>query len=290
MELMAYRPAPVQAAYLGYPATTGAPFIDYLIGDRVDDAAGARRALHRADRAAGGLLPAQRRRPPAAALPAARRRWACPRTPSCCAASTRPTSCRPTCWTCGRASSPARRARCCGCWPGTRTPRRTCCASSPPAASRPSACSSRAKLDLASHIARLRAADLFLDTWPCNAHTTASEALWAGVPVLTVPGQTFASRVAASLVSACGLRRPGLPQRGRLRRARHRARQRARHAARHQGPPGRQPPRAAAVRRRAAGARHGRAARRACTNATSPASRRKPSRRRRMSAHGGGSR
>jgi predicted O-linked N-acetylglucosamine transferase (SPINDLY family) len=62
-----------------------------------------------------------------------------------------------------------------------------------------------AKLDLASHIARLRSADLFLDTWPCNAHTTASEALWAGVPVLTVPGATFASRVAASLVTAVGL-------------------------------------------------------------------------------------
>ena len=61
------------------------------------------------------------------------------------------------------------------------------------------------KRDLAGHLARLRAADLFLDTWPCNAHTTASEALWAGVPVLTVPGRTFASRVAASLVSACGL-------------------------------------------------------------------------------------
>jgi len=62
-----------------------------------------------------------------------------------------------------------------------------------------------AKLELADHIARLRVADLFLDTWPCNAHTTASEALWAGVPVLTVPGPTFASRVAASLVNACGL-------------------------------------------------------------------------------------
>ena len=61
------------------------------------------------------------------------------------------------------------------------------------------------KLPFEQHIARLRAADLFLDTWPCNAHTTASEALWAGVPVLTVPGETFASRVGASLVSACGL-------------------------------------------------------------------------------------
>jgi len=58
------------------------------------------------------------------------------------------------------------------------------------------------KKPLNDHIARLRCADLFLDTWPCNAHTTASEALWAGVPVLTLPGSTFASRVAASLARA----------------------------------------------------------------------------------------
>jgi len=55
------------------------------------------------------------------------------------------------------------------------------------------------------HLARLAAADLFLDTLPCNAHTTASDALWAGLPVLTVPGETFAGRVAASVVTAAGL-------------------------------------------------------------------------------------
>ena len=48
-------------------------------------------------------------------------------------------------------------------------------------------------------------ADLFLDTWPYNAHTTASDALWAGCPVLTCQGKTFASRVAASLLTAVGL-------------------------------------------------------------------------------------
>ena len=58
---------------------------------------------------------------------------------------------------------------------------------------------------LADHLARHRAADLFLDTLPFNAHTTASDALWAGLPVLTCIGQTFVSRVAASLLRAVGL-------------------------------------------------------------------------------------
>lgn len=61
------------------------------------------------------------------------------------------------------------------------------------------------KLPLADHLARYRYADLFLDTLPCNAHTTASDALWAGVPVLTCLGTTFAGRVAASLLRAIGL-------------------------------------------------------------------------------------
>ena len=55
------------------------------------------------------------------------------------------------------------------------------------------------------HLARQRRADLFLDTLPYNAHTTASDALWAGVPVLTCPGSAFAARVAGSLLGAIGL-------------------------------------------------------------------------------------
>lgn len=55
------------------------------------------------------------------------------------------------------------------------------------------------------HLARLALADLFLDTRICNAHTTASDALWAGVPVLTCRGRHFSSRVASSLVAAVGL-------------------------------------------------------------------------------------
>lgn len=55
------------------------------------------------------------------------------------------------------------------------------------------------------HLARYRAADLFLDTFPCGAHTTASDALWCGLPLVTRPGASFASRVAASLLKALDL-------------------------------------------------------------------------------------
>jgi predicted O-linked N-acetylglucosamine transferase (SPINDLY family) len=61
------------------------------------------------------------------------------------------------------------------------------------------------KIGLREHLSRLALADLFIDTWPCNGHTTASDALWAGVPVVSYAGQTFASRVAASLLDAVGL-------------------------------------------------------------------------------------
>ncbi len=57
--------------------------------------------------------------------------------------------------------------------------------------------------DVGEHMARLRCADLLLDTYPYNAHSTASAALWAGLPVLTRVGESFASRVAASLLTAC---------------------------------------------------------------------------------------
>jgi predicted O-linked N-acetylglucosamine transferase (SPINDLY family) len=61
------------------------------------------------------------------------------------------------------------------------------------------------RLSLPGYLARYRAMDLFLDTLPYNAGTTASDALWAGLPVLTRPGTTFAGRVAASLLQAIGI-------------------------------------------------------------------------------------
>lgn len=61
------------------------------------------------------------------------------------------------------------------------------------------------RVDVASHLARHAHADLFLDSFYCNAHTTCSDALWAGLPVLTLAGETFASRVSSSLLNSIGL-------------------------------------------------------------------------------------
>jgi predicted O-linked N-acetylglucosamine transferase (SPINDLY family) len=61
------------------------------------------------------------------------------------------------------------------------------------------------RLPLDEHLARHRNADLCLDTFPYNAHTTASDALWTGLPLLTLMGESFASRVAASLLTAIDL-------------------------------------------------------------------------------------
>jgi predicted O-linked N-acetylglucosamine transferase (SPINDLY family) len=61
------------------------------------------------------------------------------------------------------------------------------------------------RLHLPEHLARHPLADLFLDTVPCNAHTTASDALWAGLPLLTCQGRSFTARVAGSLLHAVGL-------------------------------------------------------------------------------------
>jgi predicted O-linked N-acetylglucosamine transferase (SPINDLY family) len=61
------------------------------------------------------------------------------------------------------------------------------------------------KIGNPEHLARYSLADLFLDTFPYGSHTTASDALWMGVPVLTLPGRSFASRVCASLVRAAGI-------------------------------------------------------------------------------------
>lgn len=202
--VMAARPAPVQVAYLGYPGTSGADFIDYVIGDRWVTPMG--HAHHFSEKIA--------------------------QLPGCyqCNDGTREIPVAPS-----RASQglPEEALVLCGfnqlykispevfdvwcrilhrlphavLWLLQRTdagaqalkreaqargidPSRVIFA---PLAPHP------------VHLERMACADLFLDSWPCNGHTSTSDALWAGLPVVTLYQQSFASRVGASLLEAVGV-------------------------------------------------------------------------------------
>lgn len=212
-ELLAFKPARVNAAYLGYPATTGADFIDYMIGDPVVlplEHAG--QYSERLAQLPNSYQPNDRRR----ALPPApsRAELGLPQDAVvfCCFNQTYKISPHMLdLWARILAGAPNAVL-----WMLAWNPHAQANLERELQARgvAPDRVIWAPKLSLSKHIARLRAADMFLDTWPCNAHTTASEALWAGVPVLTVPGPTFASRVAASLVSACGLPDLAAPDEG----------------------------------------------------------------------------
>jgi predicted O-linked N-acetylglucosamine transferase (SPINDLY family) len=203
-ELLAFRPARVSAAFLGYPATTGADFIDYMIGDPVvmPISQAANYTEHIAQLPTS-YQPNDRRRALPAPTPRAQLGLPEEAVVLCCFNQTYKISPHMLdLWARILQGAPNTVL-----WMLAWNPHAQANLSRELAARGigPERIFWGDKVPLHKHIARLRAADLFLDTWPCNAHTTASEALWAGVPVLTVPGPTFASRVAASLVTACGL-------------------------------------------------------------------------------------
>jgi len=204
--ILALRPAPIQVHYLGYPGTLGGGLVDYLIGDPVVTP-----AAHAADYAETLVrLPRSyqindRDRPivdppPRAALglpddavvlcnfnatwkirPEAMDAWAAilARVPGA------------VLWLLARGENDLavanlrREAAARGLAPERLVF----------AAARPNA----------EYLGLYRRADLFLDTWPYNAHTTGSDALWAGCPVLTLAGTTFAGRVGESLARAVGM-------------------------------------------------------------------------------------
>lgn len=200
-EVLAARPARVQASYLGYPGTTGADYIDYVIGDPVVTPLSAEADFsEKIAQMPWSYQPNDRQRP----LPPSPGRAACglPHDAVVLCSFNQIYKINPAvvdAWARILAGAP-KAVLWLLAWndQGERNLR----AELHRRGVEPGRVHFAPKALMADHIARLRCADLFLDTWPCNAHTTASESLWAGVPVLTVPGSTFASRVAASLARA----------------------------------------------------------------------------------------
>jgi predicted O-linked N-acetylglucosamine transferase (SPINDLY family) len=200
-EVLAARLAPVQASYLGYPGSTGATYVDYVIGDPVVTPLA--HEAHYSEKIAQmpwSYQPNDRQR----ALPPAPTREALGLPEGavvlCCFNQAyKITPAMLDLWARIVVQSPQAVLWLLAWNPQAEHNLQGELAQRGVDASR---VFFAPKQSLEDHIARLRCADLFLDTWPCNAHTTASEALWAGVPVLTCPGPTFASRVAASLARA----------------------------------------------------------------------------------------
>ena len=208
LQLFALRPAPVQVSWLAYPGTTGADFIDYLIGDPVvtplDHAGDFDERLAQLPvcyqptdehRVHPGTSPTRS----AVGLPEAAMVYA---SFNQSYKITEPVF--------------ARWCRILQRVPGSvlwllveqQDAREALAAQARSRGIAPERLVFAPFVDNTAHLARIPLADLFLDTFPCGAHTTCTDALWMGLPVLTLTGRSLASRVAASLLRAVGL--PGL--------------------------------------------------------------------------------
>lgn len=202
--VFAFRPAPIQVAFLGFPGTCGAPYIDYIVGDRhVTPMAHAAHFSEHIAQMPGCYQPndSQRLRPE----PHRRMQWGLPEdaiilgnfnqsfklSPETFDAWVRILQAVPNSllWMLAdnlqAMKNIEQEAAARGLEPGRIrfAPR----------------------VGVDEHLARLPVVDFMIDNWPCSAHTTASDALWMGVPVVTLMGESFASRVAGSLLHEVGL-------------------------------------------------------------------------------------
>ena len=199
LPVLAQRPAPLQLSWLGFPGTSGAPFIDYFIGDPIVTPLAD--AAHFSEQIAQ-LPHCYQPNDAARALPRAstRAEWGVPAGGLLL---------------CGFHQSYKISEEVFDVWCELLRERpdavlwllqwnvnvqSTLTAAARERGIAPERLLFAPIVPLADHLSRLACADIFLDTWPCNGHTTVGEALWCGVPVVTLIGQTFAQRVAASLL------------------------------------------------------------------------------------------
>jgi predicted O-linked N-acetylglucosamine transferase (SPINDLY family) len=200
-----YRPAPVSATYLGYAGTTGADFIDYVIGDpQVTPFELAPGMSEKIVQLPHSFWPADPALPEPAQLSRAEAGLPEDAFVFCCFNANH--KIRPDQFACWmrlvqavpnsilwiRGGEPAMEARFLDEAGASGTDRSRILFA-------------RREESFARHLGRMRQADLFLDTFPYNAHVTASDALWAGLPVVTLQGRSFASRVAAGFLVTLGL-------------------------------------------------------------------------------------
>lgn len=212
LDLLSRRLAPVQVAYLGYPGTIGGGPMDYLIGDPVVTPAADQPFYH--ERLV--LLPrsyqANDRARPLPMAPPDRAALGLPPDGFVFGALHGPQKLTPAVFACWMRLLHAMPDSCLLLHDPRGTAAANLRAHAAGAGIDPARLVFAGHAPLADHLARYRVIDLCLDSFPYTGHTTTSDALWMGVPVVTLLGQGFAARVAASLLHAAGL--PGLVTHG----------------------------------------------------------------------------
>ena len=199
LPVLAHRPAPLQLTWLGFPGSTGAPFIDYIVGDPVvTPLADAQCFAEKIAQLPHCYQPNDAAR--ALPRPSTRAEWDAPESALllCAFHQSYKISAEVFDTWCELLRAMPHAVLWLLRWNNNVQATLTA------AAAERGIAAERLVfvpvLPLADHLSRLGHADIYLDAWPCNAHTTAGEALWTGVPVVTLKGGTFAQRVAASLL------------------------------------------------------------------------------------------
>jgi len=203
--VLAHRPAPIQVNYLCYAGTMGADFIDYLIADPHviadgDEAAFSEKIVRLPD-----SYQVNDRKRPIAGTAISRTEIGLPELAFVFACFNNPSKLTPEIFEVWMRLLQGVPHSVLWLFAGNDRARANLCREAEGRGISADRLCFAARLPLPEHLARHRLADLFLDTLPYNAHTTASDALWAGLPVLTCTGRSFPSRVAGSLLRAVGL-------------------------------------------------------------------------------------
>jgi len=203
--VLAYRPTPVAVGYLGYPGTLGAPWINYLVADlSVIPTCDAHHYDEEILRLPGTFMPTDTTLHPSLARPRSAEHLPEDAFVFCC--FNHPAKITPAIF--GAWMRLLQQVDGSVLWlqAGVATTQRRLQSEAASRGVDPARLifAPRTK-SRADYLSRLGLADLFLDTHPYNAHSTARDALWAGLPVITRAGSSFASRVGASLVQASGL-------------------------------------------------------------------------------------
>lgn len=205
MGITALKPAPVQVSYLGYPGTTGAPFVDYLIADRVIIPEEMRQNYSETVIWLPDCYQPNDPETPIDPVPCERMAFGLPEEAFVFCSFNTDYKIEPEMFACWMnimravpksvlwliVRSDEARKNLCNCAAGRGIDPDRLIFASP--------------LPKPKHIARMRLADVALDTLPVNGHTTTTDALLAGLPVITIQGKLFASRVAGSILKAIGL-------------------------------------------------------------------------------------